>query len=80
MTAQQVEDGSATLKEFVLAARDSLGREMVRDAYFYNQCLVRQEGGPYRAGSTSLVQLTPDARVLVHATDHVTGRAPSSTR
>ena len=35
--------------------------------YLYNLCLIRQAGGPYRSGSTYLVQLTPDRRVYVHA-------------
>ncbi len=30
-------------------------------------CLYRQEGGPYRSGSTYLIQLTPDGRLSAHA-------------
>ena len=46
VTAQQVEDGSATLMDFALAARDyfSQGVATVEEA-FYRGCLTRQEGG-----------------------------------
>ena len=67
VTAQQVEDGSASLRDFALAARDRLNLERRARLYLYNLCLIRQEGGPYRAGSTYLVQLTLDRRVYVHA-------------
>ena len=71
VTAQQVEDGSATLKEFALAVRDqhrALSREIPTfegEAYF--GCLIRQDGSPYRSGSTFLVSLAPDGSVLVHS-------------
>ncbi len=70
VTAQQVEDGSASLSDFALAARDQLvsGSQTTARA-IYLGCLIRQEGGPRRSGSTYLVQLTPDGRVLVHAQD-----------
>ena len=70
VTAQQVEDGSATLKEFALAVRDqyrALSREIATfegEAYF--GCLIRQDGSPYRSGSTLLVSLAAN-RVLVHS-------------
>ena len=70
VTAQQVEDGSATLKEFALAVRDqhkALSRDMATfegEAYF--GCLIREDGSPYRSGSTFLVSLAGD-RVLVHS-------------
>ena len=70
VTAQQVEDQSATLAEFALAVRDqhrALSREIATfegEAYF--GCLVRQEGSPYRSGSTFLVSLAAD-RVVVHS-------------
>ena len=67
VTAQQVEDGSASLRDFALAARERLNRERRERLYLYNLCLIRQEGGPYRSGSTYLVQLTLDRRVYVHA-------------
>ena len=73
VTAQQVEDGSASLADFALAAKEqyvnaSQGITTVRQAA-YTGCLVRQEGSPWRSGSTYLVQLTPDGRVFIHAKD-----------
>ena len=73
VTAQQVEDGSASLVDFALAVRD-LNLEVGQSAtsaeeVFYRGCLVRQEGGPFRSGSTYVVQLTPDGRVFVHSKD-----------
>ena len=71
VTAQQVEDGSASLMEFALAARDrqmSLGSELgTLEGASYLQCRVREEGSPWRSGSTYLVFLTPDGRVFEHA-------------
>ena len=73
VTAQQVEDGSAALRDFALAARErfvSVSRGITsagQTAYF--GCLVRQEGSPWRSGSTYLVQLTIDGRVFFHAKD-----------
>ena len=68
VTAQQVEDGSATLKDFALAARDRFRIQIdTLEEALYFQCLVRQEGSPYRSGSTYLVQLTPDGRVYEHS-------------
>ena len=70
VTAQQVEDRSATLKEFALAVRDqhkALSRDIATfegEAYF--GCLIREDGSPYRSGSTFLVSLAAD-RVLVHS-------------
>ena len=65
VTAQQVEDGSASLRDFALAARDYETR--TAEQAEYASCLNRQEGGPWRFGSTYLVQLTPDGRVWFHA-------------
>ena len=68
VTAQQVVDGSASLMDFALAARDRYKTPISPpEAALYFQCLVRQEGGPYRSGSTYLVQLTLDGRVYEHA-------------
>ena len=74
VTAQQVEDGSATLMDFALAVRDlnlEVGQisNQCRGRCCTLACLIRQEGGPYRSGSTYLVQLTPDGRVFVHSKD-----------
>ena len=71
VTAQQVEDGSASLTEFALAVRDNFGSggrgaAAVSKAIYF-RCLFRQEGSPWRSGSTYLVQLTLDGRILVHA-------------
>ncbi len=68
VTAQQVESGSASLMDFALVARDHFKRvsqESLQQAYHFG-CLIRQDGGPWRSGSTYLVQLTPDGRVFVH--------------
>ena len=70
VTAQQVENGSATLREFALAVRDrhrALSRDIATfegEAHF--GCLIRQDGSAYRSGSTFLVSLAAD-RVLVHS-------------
>ena len=71
VTAQQVEDGNVSLTDFALAARDNhvsvLQGERAVEQTLYLRCLFRQEGSPWRSGSTYLVQLTPDGRVYVHA-------------
>ena len=75
VTAQQVELGSATLKDFALGVRDQFrvleGNTEAANLgnIAYTGCLVRQEGSAYRSGATYLVTLTPDFRVLVHAKD-----------
>ena len=73
VTAQQVEQGSATLKDFALAARDrynGLPQEFeTLEGIAHFGCLVRHEGSPYDSGSTYIVTLTPDGRVFVHAKD-----------
>ncbi|MCY3711920.1 MAG: hypothetical protein OXH02_01385 [Gemmatimonadetes bacterium] len=70
VTAQQVEGGSASLREFALAVKDQFiqGTTTVEEA-LYIGCRVRQDESPYRSGSTYLVQLTPDGRIFVHAKD-----------
>ena len=69
VTAQQVEDGSATLEQFLLSARADFKEavEASRAEGLHFGCLIRQEGGPWRAGSTFLVQLAPNGRVFLHA-------------
>ena len=71
VTAQQVEDGSASLREFMLAARgrfDELHHEVTSFGESLQvQCLTRQEGSAWRSGSTYLVSLTADGRVFQHA-------------
>ena len=68
VTAQQVETGSASLREFALAVRDRFraGAETPEET-FYIACLLRAEGSPWRSGSTYLVSLTPDGRIHEHA-------------
>ncbi len=71
VTAQQVEDGSARLDEFAQVARDQfkhISEAGGQQAYHFG-CVIRQEGGPWRSGSTYLVQLTLDGRVFVHSKD-----------
>ena len=73
VTAQQVEDGSATLEEFALAVRER-SREHTRVATtveegVYIGCIIRVDDGIWRSGSTYIVSLTPDGRVFIHAKD-----------
>ena len=69
VTAQQVEDGSASLMDFTLAVRDQFGQGTTTSSplTLYAGCLIRQEGSVYRSGSTYLVTLRSDGRVFVHA-------------
>ena len=69
-TAQQVEDGSASLMDFAIAVRD----QYVESTATANQalqlgCLVRQDGTPWHSGSTYVVLLTPNGTVFIHAQD-----------
>ena len=73
VTAQQVENGTGSLMDFALSSRDRL-REQAQQATIagssqYFACLIRQDDGIWRSGSTYLVTLTPDGRVYVHAKD-----------
>ena len=73
VTAQQVEDGSAPLMDFALAVRER-SREHSQQATAVEQgvyigCIIRQEGSPWRSGSTYIVTLTLDGRVYIHAKD-----------
>ena len=71
VTAQQVEEGSASLMDFALAAREKFKSQTQQtenlEQVLYFGCIVRQEGSAYRSGSTYLVQLLLDGRVFVHA-------------
>ena len=72
VTAQQVENGSASLMDFAVAARDYIkdqSAQVTVEYAAYFTCLLRQEGGPWRSGSTYLITLTPDGRVYMHAKD-----------
>ena len=73
VTAQQVEAGSATLMDFLLAVRDQYS-DLAQNTEVpsvenqtYLGCLIRQEGSAYRSGSTFLVALSPGGRVIWHA-------------
>ncbi len=73
VTAQQVESGAGSLMDFALSSRDQF-QEQAQQATtagrnLYLACLIRQDGGPWRSGSTYLVTLTPDGRVFIHAKD-----------
>ena len=68
VTAQQVEDGSATLMDFALAARD-YRREATEAEALYLGCFFREEGSPWRSGSIYFVELTPDGRIFLHTKD-----------
>ena len=73
VTAQQVEDGSESLMDFALAVRER-SREHSQQATSVQQgqyigCIIRQEGSPWRSGSTYIVTLTLDGRVYIHAKD-----------
>ena len=73
VTAEQVENGSISLRDFALVARDrfrGVSQGATGTGQLYSgACLVRQEGGPWRSGSTYLVQLTPDGRLRIHGKD-----------
>ena len=78
VTAQQVEDGSASLADFALAVRNvfvSESQGMVTSnittltELSYVACLFRREGGPWRSGSTYVVRLIPSDRVFIHSND-----------
>ncbi len=68
VTAAQVEDGSAGLMDFTLAAKEQMTIERTTAESIYLWCLVRQEGSPWRSGATYLVQLQA-GRVSIHAKD-----------
>ena len=68
VTAQQVE-GGASLQTFMQDARTAFKAAAAanRATGLHFGCLIRQEGGPWRSGSTYLVQLAPTSRVFLHA-------------
>ena len=73
VTAQQVEEGSASLEDFALSARDTYaaltGEFGTLEGIARAGCIVRQEGALSRSGSIYLVMLTPTGRVFAHAED-----------
>ncbi len=71
VTAQQVVDGSATLMDFALAVRErsreyAQGHATTEEAVYIG-CIIRQDDGIWRSGSTYIVSLTLDGRVYIHA-------------
>ena len=71
VTAQQVDNGSASLMAFTLAARDQY-RALHQGVTTFGeslqiQCLNRQAGSSWHSESTYLVFLTLDGRVFHHA-------------
>jgi hypothetical protein len=73
VTAQDVENRSATLMDFhrvATAQFKSRGSETLTSEQIASAgCRLREEGGPWRSGSTYIVTLTPDGRVFFHAKD-----------
>ncbi len=72
VTAQQVEDGSASLTDFALAVRAVYTKDppiSTVTELLYFACLFQQESGPWRAGSTYVVRQVPLPRVFIHAED-----------
>ena len=73
MTAQQVENGTGSLREFALSARARFQEQAMPGTTpgqtQYLGCLIREDNSPWRSGSTYLVTLTHDGRVFVHAKD-----------
>ena len=73
VTAQDVENDRASLMDFALGSRErfeSRGQDVLTPQQLaYRGCLLREEGGPWRSGSTYIVNLTPDGRVYLHAKD-----------
>ena len=71
VTAQQVENKTGSLMDFVLSSRDRLQgqADTTPGPSQYFACLIRQDDSPWRSGSTYLVTLTYDGRVWTHAKD-----------
>ena len=73
VTAQQVENGTGSLMDFALSARERFRKQAMPGTTpgqsQYLACLIRQDESPWRYGSTYLVTLTHDGRVFVHAKD-----------
>ena len=71
VTAQQVENDTTLLAQFLNSSRADFKQAVSTGgaAALHFGCLIRQEGGSWRSGSTYLVQLAPTGRVFVHAKD-----------
>ena len=71
-TAQQVEDGSATLTDFALAVRDQyVDSTATPNQALHLGCLIRQDDSDWRSGSTYVVLMTPTGTVYIHAKDMI---------
>ena len=71
VTAQQVE-GGGKLVQFALAATErfrDVSEAMDLERFLHYSCLLRQEGSPWRSGSTYVAALSLDGRVYFHAKD-----------
>ena len=73
VTAPQVEADPSLLMDYALSVRER-SREFAREPTAVAQglhigCLVRQDNSPWRSGSTYIVSLGLDGRVLLHAKD-----------
>ncbi|MCY4003806.1 MAG: hypothetical protein OXF33_08900 [Rhodospirillales bacterium] len=66
VTAQQVENGSASLGEFALAVKDQFAGLETQEGSIYLACFLREEGTPYHSGSTYVVTLAGD-RIGFHS-------------
>ena len=67
VTAQDVEGDRTLLREFLLHYVKQVS-EGEADTW-HTGCITRVENSPYYSGSTYLVSLTPDGRILTHAKD-----------
>ena len=71
VTAQQVEDGSGSLMDFTLDAREQFVMQLQTaenlGQVVYYGCLFRQEGSYWHSGSTYIVVMRADGSVLIHA-------------
>ena len=54
---------------FALAAKDQLSIQLPTAESIYLRCIIRQEGSPWRSGSTYILQLDSTGRVRIHAKD-----------
>ena len=72
VTAQQVAGDPGSLMRFALAATErfrAVSEAMDLERFLHYSCLLRQEGSPWRSGSTYVTALSLDGRVYFHAKD-----------
>ncbi len=75
VTAVDVASGSGDVGAFALAGRDYFNSLTSPQALAYAGCLIRNEG-PWKAGSTYIVALSLDGRVILNGKDMSTGGRP----